>query len=340
MTALAPGSVLVSGLLRRKPLDEVVDELLVGVPADIPADHVCRQSRWRQCTHDHLPQRSLLDRLAELSIPAQELLPDPQDSGPAPKRGKAPAGSPAPWSAPAAELLDEILRGAVELQKRARGALGLEPFTVAVWSPTTGYEPAGYRHRPISTVAIAPAGRAALDGLPGVVVLLAERDHPLGVRISKSGRRSQGSIEDRVRSWHQRALTLTGHRLPLERLPDIPNPDHPWAVDVPRLVGPACDRVLCGHASCAAVRGARHGGRMGPVCRSCGHESCRRFRSARQKWIRWLCPACGADSLRRDPVNDEVTCLRSSCADAEDQRSSWPMSALQAGSADPWGDWT
>lgn len=365
----------VIGFQRRKSLEEVVDELLKGVRDQVPVDHVCRPTRWQRCSHNLGARTPLLDRLDELSMPAQEMMPAPD--APSMIRsvggrsmlnhgGRGRSGSPAPWAAGAAELLDEILRGALRAQREARVALELEPFTIAVLRPVwprparsllgpvhpdpwcghascrsiAGVEVARV---PGSSVALADAGRHALHGLPGLVRMLADADHPLGVRIRGEREiRTQGRLEERVRGWHQRVLTLIGHNLPLERLPQLPNPDHResgvvWRVDA----GPVCASLVCGHPSCDLIRWPpMPGRRLGPVCASCSHSSCRRIRAAGRRWLGWLCPVCGADSLRRDPVSDEVHCLRQSCVDEHGERSSWPMAALQEGSSDPWGDWS
>lgn len=374
MTVTVRGDDPVIGFQRRKSLDEVVDELLAGVPVPVPVDHVCRPSRWQKCTHSVGQRMPLLDRLAELSLPAQEMMPAPDapsmirsagghSSG---VGGRGRAGSPAPWSAQAAELLDEILRGAVAAQRQARQVLELEPPTVArtqvrqVWprprpvavgplhpvEAHCGHESCGSTGLevvavPVDQVAVADAGRHALRTLPGLVSLLADRDHPLGVRITGEREiRSQGRLEERVRGWHRRVLTVLGHAVELVRLPQLPNPDHPWSKPRVRFArGPVCESLLCGHPSCASVRWpSLPGRRLGPVCVSCGHDSCRRIRAGGRRWLPWSCPVCGADSLRRDPVTDTVHCLRPSCVDGDGARPEWPMSLLAEGSADPWGD--
>jgi len=371
----------VIGFVRRKSLEDVVDELLRGVASPPPVDHVCRPTRWQQCTHGvHGRRQSLLDRLAELSKPGQEMMPAPDAPSMIRAAGRstgqhargAAAGSPAPWSPAAAELLDELLRGAVRAQREGRQTLGLEPATIAVnrkrlrpVRPRTASPVCGPVCRdlwcehpsclaiaglevewlnqdlPITSLALEQAGRHALQALPGLVQLLADRDHPLGVKITGEREiRTQGLIESRVRGWHQRALTLTGHELPLERLPELPNPDHKWSMPA-RLVsaGPVCEQAGCEHPSCWSVRWpALPGQRLGPVCTSCAHSSCRRIRSGRRRWLRWACPTCGADSLRRDPVTDLVHCLRPSCVDVDGRPSTWHMADLADGSGDPWGD--
>lgn len=374
MTVTATADVVI-GFQPRKPLEEVVDELLAGIIIVPPVDHVCRPTRWQQCSHDVRDRVSLLDRLAELSMPAQELMPAPDApsmiraaGGHTNQGGRDRASSPAPWAPAAAELLDEILRGALRAQREARMVLELDPLTVARvqvrhirprLQPTPigpvhpphqhcGHQSCGSAgletiHVPADQVALAVAGRQALRGLPGMVRLLADMDHPLGVRIAGEREiRSQGKLEDRVRGWHQRALTMLGHQTELERIPQLPNPDHPWS-QVSYYVdhGPVCESTwMCGHESCASIRwpvrmpGPRHG----PVCASCAHGSCRRIRAAGRRWLVWRCPSCGADSLRRDPVTDLVHCLRSSCVDETGAGSSWRMADFETGSDDPWGD--
>lgn len=250
---------------RRPSLEQVVRELLRGHTV-----HVDGKPQQR---------RSLLNAVRDLVMPAQQMVRDGAGS-----MGKR-VGSPAPWFAPAAELLDEIERGARRWDMEARHTLGLE------WTPVDE--------------------RTALEQLPGLVALLDRAGHPLGVKKGPDDAVSDGLIEQDVRRWHSRARVLVGDELPVERLPTVANPDHP-------------------------ANGGRR--RLGPTCRRCTHRSCERINAGRRRSLSWPCPACRCDSLRRDPLSDEVTCIRPSCVDADGHRPSWHITLFDEGARDPWGD--
>ena len=156
---------------------------------------VCREFTRRH-QHDGLRRAPILTDLAEMVMPSQSMLRDGASS-----MGKR-SGSPAPWFAPAAELLDEIERGAVQWDREARHTLGLE---CDAWRDP----------------------HDALEGLPGMVTILSDRGHPLGIRLGAAGEASDGLIEADVRDWYRRARIVLGDLAPAERLPTVANPDHP-----------------------------------------------------------------------------------------------------------------
>ena len=256
-----------------------------------------------------------------------------QDGG---QRVKRRPGSPAPWSAPAAELLDEILRGALDLNRRGRRMLGWRDLMVSVPAftlpghegprPASGIGPRPWvpevrfaaREVPATSTSVETAGRVALRGLPGVVIAL-QHDQPerrLGQRFGDDGLRGQGYIEEDVRSWHRRALELTGHQVQWERLRSVPNPDHHSHTPGPggRFAGPACARTS-----------------------NCRHRSCYRVQQRGKAWLPWFCPSCGSDSLRMDPVSDLVHCMRPACRDEAGEPSMWSAVVFETPAADPWG---
>lgn len=341
-------------------LDDVLADLVRGRARQLPFTHTCRPTQYGGCSHPpgSLGKRSLLSMLEDMVGDQSGPVKDGNGGGKPSSR----KGSPAPWSTQPAELLDQILRGALGLQATARKALGLGPFLVAFEVPQAKVrgpfcEPecvhdscsmlrSHGRQLPPKFVRVSPnrvalraAGEQALMGLPGLVRQLDDRDDPLGVTITAKGARGSGSIERDVYAWQAAAETLTGDRVPLQRLPGIPNPDR--EPRLPLLFGPTCV-AHCDHDSCEAVRAARHasrhGRRIGPVCRSCAHGSCDRIRSYRTRLLSWRCPTCGADSLRINWVTDVVTCLRPRCVDEFGERSQWTVADLEAGTRDPWGD--
>ncbi|NHN55789.1 hypothetical protein G9U51_08365 [Calidifontibacter sp. DB0510] len=321
---------------RRKTLENLLLDLTRSFhPNDVPADHVCRPTRYQVCSHGR-GGAPLLDRLALLVPASQSTAPENPD---APGRGsgaRKSVGSPAPWSAPAAELLDEVMRGAAELERQARCALGLPEFqeeeiaTVrlgrrVVEAPTPVYDSGGGR------------GRRALARLPGLAMQLREVGHPLGVIELADGRLRPGRIEQAVSRWHTRAMELTGFEVPWQRMPPGLNPDR--AQDAERWIrtqaGPVCASPACSHDVCGLARVVEAQGRprLGPVCASCAHRSCGRIRRRRQRYLAWSCPTCFADSLRVNPLTGTVRCLRESCSDQD-----WTMEELEENASDPWGD--
>ena len=323
----------------RKSLDDLVHELAVSFVdhGGTPAGHVCRSTRRHRCEHTEIDSRaSLLTRLWKL-VPESGVVPPAVDEGSAGSRGssskRAPAGSPAPWAAAPAELRDEVLRGAYALQSRCRVALGLP----AVPEEDVRRIRLGKQVIDASYPAV-ELGFRALSRLPGLVLELRRKDHPLGVRELPDGRLRAGLVEVEVLRWHARALELLGYEVPWERLPPIENPDvvadEHWF-----LAGPACASTGCGHASCTGVRVSASAGRarLGPVCSSCSHGSCQRVRRRRQRLLPWVCPVCGADSLRVHPVTGTVRCVRPTCS-LRDEPTDWQLEELESGAIDPWSD--
>jgi hypothetical protein len=245
------------------------------------------------CDHSALGA-PLLERLAELVEPGSS---GPKSS-PGKSSGKGPKGSPAPWAAAPAELLDEALRGAIELHDTARAVLGLTPEDYA------GTD-------------VAARGRIALDRLDSDVRMLQERrpEHWLasspcpGGPACTIGREHlhPGAIETRARSWRKRALQLTGHETPRAKVRQVLNLDHPDHTDRPVLgpVHPARGPHLCLDDSCLTLR----------------HARANRYQVAR-------CPFCDSVSLEQDPDSGHVECVRPSCRDDEGQRRMWTIDEL------------
>lgn len=272
-------------------------------------------STWRvglpsSCAHgSHAP---LLSRLADLVPRGQG-----QVAGEAGSKHRKRPSSPAPWTAPVAELLDEIQRTAVAVDAWAREDLGFEPLQVAwraQWTDVDelgydvrlGYAPPDYgrgRHQVLYRPARPDAvgARAALRDLPRVLALLEERDpgHPLVERPSAT---EPAAGERYLRTWHARAKLLTGHRTPWPALRQVPNPNRPTQP----LQGPACVDLRCGHSTCQELRIGRP-----------------------PRWVLARCPHCGSASLRQNPGTGAIVCIRPSCKDAEGRRHQWSAEELQ-----------
>lgn len=152
---------------------------------------------------------SLLTRLDELAVPGAD---PPRDGRPA--VGKR-AGSPAPVYDPAFDLVTTVEAGARLLEAEARGALG---FTE--------------RHRP-------PTREHAVDALRTLPDLLAAL--PTGHELAHDAL-------ERLKSWHNRARTLTGHRMPWPR---VPGWACPYCGALSLRLRPRDGAVLCMTPSCA-----------------------------------------------------------------------------------------
>lgn len=231
------------------PLEQLVRELVVEYwdASDWPAGHRCTKDGPTRCTHQARARLSLLDRLTEQVRPGTTATD---------RQGKRPArvGSPAPWDPRAAELRDEILRGALRKVERARRVLGLVPFEVSVpvsrrrpadrWgylarlgygppSDVLGYDAGlgyadeamettwGRRRMPADAAPVEVAGVAALRALPGLEQLLRAHspEHPLVlgdlVDLSRPDRgRRLGEIASSLRTWHARSLRVAGYESP------------------------------------------------------------------------------------------------------------------------------
>lgn len=302
-------------------LTDIVRELVVEFRAkdDRPADHRCatptgyrgpqQLDRSLVCTHATHSSRSLLDRLASLVAPGAG--PAREDPG---KRSKSSTGSPAPWSAEPAELLDEILLGAIDLAVIVRQLLGFAPLPVTLvrvpadpaWHPPLAYRPLTL---PVHRAPRALAGRAALMDLPVTLPLLQERYPHLGkangalldpARPAKGHR--WGEVESKVRFWHREAQLLTGHQVEAPRVREMHNP-----VFGERRPGPTCD---------------------GPY--ECGHTSCRRIAMGHEReWLRPHCPYCGASGLPQDQKTGAIYCDRSTCRDDRGRRHEWSVDAFR-----------
>lgn len=295
----------------------LVAELVDRYSEPLPDDHVCTlpfstpsgETPRHTCSHAVHETAALLDRVEALVEP-----------GTTPGEGRShakgvPAGSPAPWDARAAELLDEVLRGAVDYAVTVRRLLEFSPLLVRV--PVC--DGVGVV-LPVDRdgVPLGLAGRAALRDLamPGRLELLADRkpghwlvrgelidpEHP------KRGYRP-GAVEASVRRWHTRSLEVAGFDAPRPRwLWWAQNPMTEWErADVP--LGPACpaqdlqprlrmQQVTCGHRTCLAIAYAGMGDTV-PV---------------------W-CPECWHRGLQVEPLTGLVFCPR--CLTQEGNRMEW-----------------
>lgn len=316
---------------RRGPvtLAQVVEDLAVrwSDPGDWPAEHRCTPG----CTHKAGRDAPLMARLQLLVAPSRSLWRQPQTG----KRGRGPQGSPAPWAAGPAELVDEVLRGAVDFDARLRRILDFGPLHVQLPPPRPDLAgrrlvgplcaPGGCRHGSCTAITRQPglpvtvtadrapldfAGMAALRGLPLLVDLLTERRpaSPLVrgrlVDPDKPGRGYRpGEVEAAVRSWQRRALVITGHDTPDPVVREMANPVHGLTVS-----GPLCEMAHCAHDSCLAIELA----------------------ADPREWIPPACPICGGQSLPQDQVTGLIYCDRARCIDpATGRRPEWSIETLR-----------
>ena len=310
-------------------LEQVVSELVDRFhdPRDWPADHRCSKDGPSQCSHQQWADRALLARAAHLVKPGSGSSAHDADS-PRAKGGKPQGGSPAPWAAGPALLVDEAHRGAIDFDHRLRQALDLGPLYVQLgarirrgaprcedFERTRSCPHPSCRPQVVSTIT-APvdrspldlAGVAALRGLPLLVELLKERDAthdlvagPLIDPAHPDHGRSWGRVERTVRRWHRDARALTGHVEPPVILRQRANPfaGQPWA-------GPTCDDAW-----------------------SCGHLSCRLlFLAPRPPWETAVCPHCGTPGFRWNEETGVMHCDHPRCRDADGRRPSWSMDAF------------
>lgn len=259
-----------------------------------------------------LPGRqSLLDALDELSLPSQSLVSDPNAPSTPPRR----AGSPAPWSAGPAELLDEIERGSIDLVLTARRVLGLAPPTM----PASGRD--GRRHDvPLTLVEPGSAVAPALRALPDLHRRIRSRrdlqNHWL-VRVELAdGTLEAGEIEVKLRRWHHRAAVVVGMEQRPLPVGQVPNPWHPE-----NAIGESPARGGVGWW-------------RGPTCHHngslCDHDSCRVMRWSRtHRWVDAVCPWCERPSLLQSPSDGSVYCGRPSCRDSAGRRPSWSVAELR-----------
>ena len=260
-------------------------------PGDWPADHRCARSgvSGRPCSHARWASRSLLARLADLVEPGRT-----GGQGGGAHRGRTLAGSPAPWSAAPAELLDEIQWGAIALEAQAEAVLGEEPMVA---------DPA-----PLQGARLRRVARASLVVLPEQhgVLLTRHPEHPLVrgrllVPGDESAGYGWGLIEARLRGWYSRARTLTGHEQPPVVLRYHPNP-----VDDRGIGGPVCPG-------------------------ECLHHSCERARYSRlPRYLPIRCPACGARGLTQDQTTGGLACTRPSCRRPDGGRTVWSLDVLRS----------
>ncbi|QIM19892.1 hypothetical protein G7075_00070 [Phycicoccus sp. HDW14] len=296
---------------------QLVDEFYD--PRDVPAGHRCSTEGPARCSHEEIAHRALLVRLASITMPGTGA---PRDPG-VPK-AKSQKGSPAPWAAGPAHLVDEVHRGAIRFDHLLREALDLGPLHVyrgVASKPRIGpVHPAGQCKHPtcqpirksITTVSSATpsdiAGPAALRGLPLLVDLLLEHDptHALvaGALVDPGHPergRSWGKVERTVRRWHKEARALTGHKDKPVVLRQRHNPfaGQKWA-------GPTCEDAW-----------------------SCGHLSCRLlFMAPRPAWEAAACPGCGSIGFPWDPTWGVLRCDHPRCRDENGRRQAWSMEAF------------
>lgn len=282
---------------RPAALREVVADLRSGhyaETADEERGHTCEP----RCSHSRTRGRALMDELAEVVVPPQEAMKRPS------ARRHRVSGSPAPWSARAAELLDEIERGAVDLVGHARVVLGLPVATVR----------AGHRRVALDRVQLDVAARHALGELPELLGLLLARPetrtHHLAATLGDDGNMRPGRIEGELWAWRSRARKLLGYEARPARLTQVPNPDNPH-------VNPEWWRGRVASVSCGA---------------QCTHESCWAAESDRARtvarWVQARCPWCGRASLIQDPETGDVLCNRGSCFTPAGDRSRWTVAEL------------
>lgn len=298
---------------------------------DVPAGHRCTTSGPLACTHEAWAHGSLLERVGAIVMPGTGAARDPES-----KKSKGQRGSPAPWSAGPAHLLDEVHRGAVGFDRQLRAALDLGPLHVqrgvgsrrrigpTCREPVTlraGAEVATCVHRScqpirkaITTLAADTppdiAGPAALRGLPLLIELLHEREptNPLvaGALINPAhperGRR-WGPVEQAVRGWHAAAKALTGHE---DKPIVIRQRVNPFAHEF--WPGPTCeDAWLCGHLSCRLI-----------------------FLAPRPRWEQAACPHCSSHGFTWDPLWGVLRCDHPQCRDEDGRRPEWSMEAFMA----------
>lgn len=264
---------------------------------------------------------------------------------------RAVVGSPAPWTARAAELLDEMDRGVVDVVQQARDVLGRGPLerlqlevdwdSIAVDPPLVGgrrrLERADlnvdWRARPSSRVrrsrayvgfsaevgvqGVHPASRVPVPGVDVAAALcwpvLVETLRDLeGVNVELA--EWMGRM---VRSWHRRAVLLVGDAFAeWERVPA--SLGNPWWRDPAVVVegGSARDRLLSRPSLGATCTPDHTPGR-------CWHESCWALRRTRMRQIPVVCPLCGHRSLLEHVITGEVRCGCPECA-SRGVALSWP----------------
>lgn len=307
---------------------DVVDELLVSFRSkdDWPAKHRCTKPLGYDasydppgvCTHQQWSTQALLARIEGLVEPGSSMVAAADRD----RRPSKRAGSPAPWAAGPAELLDEILLGALGMDRMMRRTLDVaelpvkrkvltrklhpdwRPPLALMWVPDTVTVT-----QPASKVPKHEAGHAALADLPRLLPRFQDEhpDDPAAngpyIRASEPQRgRRWGSIEATVRGWHKRARVMTGHvvddRTVVHRLPNPHSGTH--------LLGPVCEQVW-----------------------SCGHDSCQLI------WLSWAkptiplrCPHCWTLGLVQDEETGAMFCDRPSCRDDDGARYEWSLDAL------------
>lgn len=316
------------------PLEEIVHQLVRRWKQPWPDDHRCTKDGRHVCTHHRLGHAPLLARLADMVEPGTTFT-ERSGSRPTVK------GSPAPWDPRAAELIDEILRGAVSRVDRARQVLGLGPAWVSVrrsWPrelDTLGYPwELGYgtplydsRRMRLAVAPVDLAGRQALRALPGLLTRLQDThpDHPLvrgELLVPGNPARGHrlGDIEADLRRWHAAAAVRVAgfEELPSIRWAWIDNPleDH-WGNSPSSWSGP-----LCPDARRPSIRrkgshryrtSAANTPRWEPDTAqvSCGHVSCLRIAyAAMGPRVPAWCPWCWRRSLVEDQESGVVRCSR------------------------------
>lgn len=217
------------------------------------------------------------------------------------------SGSPAPWTAAPAELLDEMDRGIVRLIHEARDYLGQPVLSqiahshdMTVWAPIPAYTTptweATTRTRPptqLPTLAIAPAARTAWSVTAATLN-----------ELSSVNRELAGWMETRIRTWHYRARILTGEiTTEWAHLHDAV--ENPYYIPDPRYrtPGPLCTP---------------------PLTRTCPHPSCHTRREERTPTKQIRCPHCDCRSLTEHTITGEIRCTNPGCSTPTGDQPTWP----------------
>lgn len=292
---------------------DVVDELVrrFVTEEDQAPGHKCGPS----CAHRSTAP--LLVRIRMLVPPGTSA---PRENPGKPAKGVKP-GSPAPWAAGPAELLDEVHHGAIRLSCRLRQALGVNPLTVSATRP--GQQQAvqvgvwrDLRHGGIRALVDVARLLPLLEDVQAMrrKQLPRPRD-PIGPLCpaaahwtcphTSCSRIVAGQVDQLlerigrdVRRWHTDALVLTGHAARWARLGEIANPE----------------RKRC----------------EGPACVDCNHETCMEVRRGKPRaFVAATCPWCHTPSLRQNPLTRRLVCMKPSCRDEGGNRPEWSEAQLR-----------
>ena len=282
----------------------------------VTIEQICRELArpYADPEREGINAPALLDEVRSLLVPEQAAL-KPANGG-----SSRVSGSPAPWDSEVGPFLSYAVLDIKRWGREAAAILGVDAPVATrsgmVAAPCIGpgcftccqHESCQRIAFNVRTVAVPihrlcdeDAARLWLHYLPGYLKLL-EVEYPVHA----------AAIDRGLRSHYRTARELVGRAVKLERLPRIPNPDHP-----------------------------SHGGRppLGPLCATaCEHGSCNRIWHGSKRSISMVCAGCGADSLRHDPVSGWVSCLRESCKDKAGRRTAWHVTDIAEVAANPWGE--